>query len=434
MFGALRVLRFSPVLLACSALGALGCSSGDAPLAATDAGATDAPLDASPADVTTADVDDAQSYPAAHPPLPLVAAPSGQPAHILAHPKIVTVVFPGDPLQARLEAFTDALGADPWWAAATQEYCTGVDGGACISPASVLAHVAIDTPPPATLDTAGVETYLQSLITAGKVPSPQADVVYTMFFPASVALGDPGFAGCVAFDGYHSTMMATPAPDPDAGAPDASSAPAVPVAYAVLARCTPSEGELTLATAHELIEAATDPDGTGYTETDIAWGAFFYSEVGDLCDFEPSQKIGAGFTVQSGWSNQAARAGKNPCVPSKPGELYFNAAPAQAQVRIKVGDSVTIPVMPYSEGPVDDWTLKVKDAALLYGTPPGYVSPVQLSLDTTAVNNGAQANLTIKLLRTPDTLQATGDPAVIVVLASERGVTQHFWPLYVLPK
>src|SRR5947209_6592361 len=60
-------------------------------------------------------------------------------------------------------------------------------------------------------------------------------------------------------------------------------------------------------------------------------------ETGDLCaqnegvHFKPDAYA---YTVQRSWSNASAAAGKDPCVPGRPG-VYFNAAPV-------VTDMVTV--------------------------------------------------------------------------------------------
>lgn len=389
-------------------------------------------------------------YPAPHALLPLVDLRIPERAKVQAHQKVVTLAFEGDPVKASMEAFTDVVGASDWWAQTTHEYCTGVTADDCVGPTTVIKHVTLSGPPPTYLSPTGVEDFLQKQIASGAVPPPDDDVVYMFLFPASVKLGEPGFESCVAFDGYHGLMKVLgPTSPPDAGGGDESSDPdaeagAAPsgdagdagasgtftkAAYAVQAQCSGGEAEATVGVAHELIEAATDPDGFGFNATDTAWSTFFYPEVGDLCVYEPTQTIGAGFAVQSGWSNVAARAGKNPCVPNVPGDVYFNAAPAVSRVSLKVGESTTVAVMPFSTAPTPDWRLDALDVSTVFGDP----AALQLTLGRTTVHNGLPVTLTVKLLRAPDPLP-TGQRAAVLALSSTLGKSQRYWPMLVVPK
>ena len=423
-------MRSTFVLLAASsvlgALAALSACSSPATIAADDAGAdggaadgavgADAPVDAGP------DARYLDTFPAPHAPIPQVVPQPGVPANVIAHPQIVTITFDTDGAKSDVQAFTDAMVGSEWWAATTREYCSG--GGDCIGPLSVAAHVSLPSAP-ASLKLAEVESYLYQLIADHTVPAPSSDVIYTFFFPASVKLGEPGFEGCKAFDGYHSLTGNYPG-GVDAG--DLDGGPMPNVAYAVVARCSNKISEMTLTAAHEWIEAATDPDGYGYTVNDPAWGAFFYSEVGDLCDFEPTTLVGK-YTVQRGYSNLAAKAGKNPCVPNTAGELYFNAAPEKSRVKIAVGQTVTIDVMPYSEKGVGEFTLDALDLATLYGKP----AVVEATVDQSTVRNGLPVTVTLKLLSPPVPLN-TGERAAVVALRSTQGKVEHYWPILVSPK
>ncbi len=429
--GALGALALGAILGACQ-------SDAAVPGAADDGGP--------PADLTDAapDAPYEHVYPAPHAPLPSVDLRIADRAKVQAHQKVVTIAFDGDPVKARVEAFTDMIGATDWWAQTTREYCTDTGTDGCIAPTTVLAHVTLNGPPPASLTPLGVEDLLQQLIGSGAVPPPKDDVIYMLLFPPSVKLGEPGFESCDAFDGYHGLLKAlVPVPvdgdggvdndaGGDAGMDDGGDAGGgrtfAKAVYAVQAQCSGGEAETTVGVGHELIEAATDPDGFGFNVADPAWSTFFYPEVGDLCDYEPRQIVG-GFTVQSGWSNVAARAGKNPCVPSVLGDIYFNAAPAVQRVSLKVGESATVEVMPFSSAATPDWQLDALDLSTLYGDP----AALHLTLDRDQVHNGLPVTLTVKLLRTPDPLP-TGNRAAVAVLASKQGKSERYWPLLVVPK
>ncbi len=411
------VLVALSALSSCSSSAAVQSDDAGADTGVTDGATTDAPVDGGP-DGRYLDI-----FPAPHAPIPQVVPQPGEPAHVIAHPQIVTITYDTDSAKADLQAFTDAMVGSEWWTATTHEYCTG--GGDCIGPLAVAAHVSLPTAP-TSLTLAQVEGYLYQLIADKKVPAPSANVIYTFFFPASVKLGEPGFEECVAFDGYHSLSGNLPDGTVDAGSLDGGAMPQV--AYAVVGRCSADIGEVTLTAAHEWIEAATDPDGYGYTVDDPAWGAFFYSEVGDLCDFEPTTLVGK-YKVQRGYSNASGKAGKNPCVPNTPGELYFNASPEKSRVKVAVGQSVTINVMPFSEKGVGEFTLDALDLASLYGKP----AVVEATVDQSTVRNGLPVTVTLKLLSQPQQLN-TGDRAAVVALRSTQGKVEHYWPILVAPK
>jgi hypothetical protein len=118
------------------------------------------------------------------------------------------------------------------------------------------------------------------------------------------------------------------------------------------------------------------------------------------------------FLVQRIWSDQAAYAGLDPCVPPAP-TPYFAAAPeldetvaivssgvqATKGVRIAVGESVTVPVDLFSVAPVPDWyvaAVEVPPSSFLLASPPQ--KTLAFSWDTPWGNNGDVLHLTITRL------------------------------------
>ena len=111
------------------------------------------------------------------------------------------------------------------------------------------------------------------------------------------------------------------------------------VVYAVIPDCQLQSATVSAADAittvlsHELVEAATNP----YIETAPAWygvAAPFLIwelatgglELADLCEYPITQPVGGAghFAIQRSYSNAAALAGNDPCVPAR--GVYFNAA------------------------------------------------------------------------------------------------------------
>jgi len=160
------------------------------------------------------------------------------------------------------------------------------------------------------------------------------------------------------------------------------------------------------------------------------WGWEYYGdEVGDLCD-HPWGNIydvmqvstidgGAPFTVQRGWSNKSALAGHDPCVIPLASPPYFNAAPAEGQqwVHLSVGQSVVIELQGYADGTVQDWTLSAQDYGPRFGNP----ATLQFSFDTTTMNAGQTAHLTVTLKQQPSVAW------IPYVIDSKSSTGEHTW-------
>jgi hypothetical protein len=138
------------------------------------------------------------------------------------------------------------------------------------------------------------------------------------------------------------------------------------------------------------------------------------------------------YTVQRAWSNAAARAGKNPCVPA-PATPYFAAVPVfdglvpiaydkfkwsgqTRGVQIPVGQSKTIDVALFSDAPADAWKVLAYDLSALEGNPPN----LALHLDRASGKNGDVLRLTI----TP--LHETPEGGARFLLYSIRGTEGSF--------
>jgi hypothetical protein len=184
--------------------------------------------------------------------------------------------------------------------------------------------------------------------TASSSATAPTNAVYVLFMPSGTTVTEGGGASCTDFGGYHDSFYYPP---------NGSN-----VVYAMVPRCA-SFGEglngidaVTGAASHELIEASTDPfvGGNGnqvaYGQVDInhiLWEQVLGGgEVGDMCAqfpgvfYHPTEASMSAFTVQRTWSNQAAAAGNDPCVPpltAAQGEpYYFNSVPNFGEVQVNV--------------------------------------------------------------------------------------------------
>jgi hypothetical protein len=147
--------------------------------------------------------------------------------------------------------------------------------------------------------------------------------------------------------------------------------------------------------------------------------------------------------VQRAWSNAAAAAGKNPCVPAPDGVVYFNAAPVLPDdvaiselaadagpgswngttkgVKIPVGGTRTIAVDLFSDAPVAPWRVRAFDlAGSTTGTP-----DLELTLDRDHGENGDDLRLIIHVLR------AGAGGGSRFLLISDDGRHGAFWFGYV---
>ncbi|HZS40193.1 MAG TPA: hypothetical protein VFF06_25355 [Polyangia bacterium] len=372
-------------------------------------------------------------YPAPHPDPPQVNDALGP---VLKNPVIVPVFFSNDDAtqKASLEDFVSKVGATAYWTAATKEY--GVNA------ATATAPVELTETATGTLDDSAIQTWLAGKLNANDpaFPAATSGTVYALHYPAGVTITlQGGFMGgtqqsCSSFGGYHSNTSL----DANHGS--------VRVAYAVIPRCPGVRGLTMLETttgaeSHELVEAATDPfpqSVPAYGQVDdnhLYWMfALGGGEVGDLCAQDPgafTKFPELPYVVQRTWSNAAAAAGHDPCVPAPAGQVYFNAVPelndtitiggmfTMLGVQIPVGQTKTIDLDLFSDGDTGGpWTVKAEDYAQLTGMG---ASSFTFALDRTTGQNGEKLHLTIT------TNKASAYNAGIFVVSSKLGTKTHYW-------
>jgi hypothetical protein len=450
--------RIASWVVAATVAGALGAcsasSSSSAPGAgdASDGGASneaaptgdDGPEDANAAQdgPAASDANDAASqdagptYPAPHPAAPQIVTGGT----IDAQPKIVTVSFAGDPLEADIDAFATAIGKTTYWGDRTREY-----GIAALAPAGRIHD---PTTWPASLDDAQIQTWLISQLDGADAgwPAPDKDTIYALYFPPGVSITNQaqgqgascGTPTMPSWHGYHENVMLPGG---------------LLVPYAVISRCDsiPEAPGATgiqyvsAVTSHEVIEAITDPfviaGQLGYFGTDpdhVAFELVTGAELGDMCTL-----IGNAFytptdfpyLVQRIWSNSAAAMGHDPCPPEPSGQIYFNSAPVLTDtisvpspfgtgvvttkgVMIPVGQSKTVEVDLFSEAPAAAWNVRAVETD---GT-----TSLAFAFDKTSGQNGDKLNLTIRVVHAK-----AGGGAESFALVSTRGSQLSFWAGFV---
>jgi hypothetical protein len=372
----------------------------------------------------------ASFHPGSHAPLPQIEKGNGP---VLSTPRFTAITFAGDPLAPDLEKFLATIGGSNYWKSATSEYGVGA--------ASATDPIRIADAAPAMIDDDGIRAWLTTQLSAG-LPAPDDQSLYVIFYPESSAVTERNMNKlCSGSSGYHSSFQL---------------AGGQKVAYAVLGRCASSTHltlqNVTRVTSHELAEAATDPY-IGITPaylqprlTDYAWThTNSGGEVGDLCEHDASSDYfdaELGYEVQRIWSNAAAAAGGDPCVPRADGDIYFGATPmvsdtmvlnfntpsskpiAATGVQILIGHSKTIPLELFTQQPmgaIDVWADE-------YPIDPTVQQPGDLSfsVDRASGDNGATLQLTITV-----NSDQYGEGHEYFVVYAQSGDVQHRWPVVV---
>jgi len=285
-------------------------------------------------------------------PAPLAIPSAG--GVVLVSPKIAVVTFAGYSFADSIEAMADYVPTSQWLAAVSSEYGVGTP--------SVAAKVRLDEAAPvftsATAFAAWVTTQVPSL--------PPADF-YAFVFPPGAEFSDPQIGAlCNGFGGYHDAQGTS-------------------YTYAVVGTCGGVDAAERVF-SHELVEAMTDPFGTGFAARDpeLPYTYVEGGELADVCDGVSSEN---GFTFARSWSNVSAIAGRDPCQPTA-STLYFNVSPSSLSVQhVAAGTSVTVELTGFSTASVSDWVLQ--------DVPGRRDFLPQVTIDTTEMNNGRTGAMTI---------------------------------------
>jgi hypothetical protein len=378
------------------------------------------------------------AYPAVTPSVPSVQSAGGT---VLASPRVVPVFFPGETDAATITDAVTRYAASAEWSAATAQYGVGA--------ASVAPAVSSTDALPAGLTTSALGYWLEQHLDGthpewGPVDeATTASSIYVLYPPVGATVYAPqqdpsgtmpaSLCGPHPWDPVAWHWQTTPAPGPY-----------VPVAFAIVGRCSfdsaSVQDRVTAATSHELVESVTDPlfvTSPAYSGVDDAH-AFWMEltgggEIADLCAFDAASLVrpaDVGYAVQRTWSNAAAAAGHDPCVPSHNG-AYFNVAAdapdtfydpyasvAVNGVAIARGQTRTIDLHLYSDAPTDAWHVKAVDP----NAAAGGAELVRLTLDADTGKNGDVLHLTIA-----PQFQGYDTTALYEVDSTLNGVTQRWY-------
>ena len=349
---------------------------------------------------------------------PTVHSAGGQ---TIQSPRVVPIFFGSDPRETELTSFLAALPSSEYWKATTAEYGVGeIALGQTIHASGEL--------PPTTTDLEMRQWLISRFDGTTDFPALDApNTVYAIFLQPHTVVAAPWGRSCVDYRAYHGEAVIM----------------GKRVAYAVIPRCgTGGSGELdslTQSLSHELIVTVTDPYMDSHPayalpdERSLGWTLGAGSEVTDRCAVEPAayDRLLGGHSVARSWSNAAALAGRDPCVPAVQG-TYYNAEPILPDtmtfkhggvetkartIQVPVGQSRTIEVRPFADGAMGEWTMDAQDGEALRGAEP----ELKLTFDQNTAHPGDIRHLTIERLK------ASSTGATPFAIHSHSGSGGHHW-------
>ena len=271
--------------------------------------------------------------------VPHLAYPATGGGPLIQHVKVVDVFYsPNFKYKAMLEDFYKAVLQSAYFDWLTEYNVTNYK----IGRGSFVTSFEDSNTNPTTVKQINPETYLKGLIAAAKVPAPDDDTMYMLYFPSGIDPTDGTGPSCISngdYCAYHSSYLATNGqnvrygvmPDMDAGGCNMGCGP-------------PGFNSFTDVSSHELIEAVTDPDGTGWYDD----GADPNSqdncgEIGDICAVGGTGEgaMVSGFFVQNEWSNKYKK-----CIAVDPNASAndFSLALSSTEVSVPAGGSVDVTV------------------------------------------------------------------------------------------
>jgi MYXO-CTERM domain-containing protein len=259
---------------------------------------------------------------------------------LIQHVKVVDVFYsPGHKYKSQLEDFYKAITQSAYFDWLVEYNVANYK----ISRGSFVTSFEDTNVNPTTVKSLNPETYLKGLLAANKLPPPDDDTIYMMYFPSGIDPTDGSGSSCIKPNGqycaYHNSYAATGGqnvrygvmPDMEAGSCSMGCGP-------------PGFPSFTDVSSHELIEAITDPDGTGWYDDAVAANdPNNCGEIGDICAVGGTQETATinGFVVQKEWSNK-----NKACIGTDANAVVndFTIAVDPSSVTVPIGGSATVTV------------------------------------------------------------------------------------------
>lgn len=291
---------------------------------------------------------------------------------LLSPMQLVTITAEGDdaPPSFFFE-FSRQIGKSEWWRRIAPEY-----GLTTLTNVAEIVGPAVD----GDVTDHDVFTYITDAVAMNGGPERDGNTLYLLYLPEGVTMISEGKANtnCRNFAAYHA-RYGTRGDD-----------------LAVVQRCRNDPNRSTVAASHEVIEAATDPDYAGYVLPAVArkpwtedvWNAYELTgraELGDLC--EGTFYFERQFFYQRVWSNAAAAAGGDPCIPEL-GEPFYDTTFDRDWYSVNAGATVSIPFTGWATGPLADWGLRVRVKSSTSG--------FDATSSLTTFNSGRRGTLTVR--------------------------------------
>ncbi len=366
------------------------------------------------------------SYPALTPTLPQVgpgtSGNSQTPTpEVMPDPIITPVYFSNDPASAQGQetSFLQKLVASSLWSTLAQ-YGVGA--------ASVTQPVVLSSSAASPFSRSTAANLLTTNAASWEGGTLDSRHFFVFFLPNGTTLDVAGAAA------YHTGVYV------------GTNSTLVPFAIVPL----PSDASNQIATEHEVMEGVADPSGyLGYAQLtgsdNYLWGPVIGNtgtEIGDMCEIYTTTEADlSSYILQPIWSNQAAAAAQDPCVPGSAisGGALFGAVPATSSIAtlsgylgsfqgsvVPAGKSVTLPMRLFASstavGPI---TLNAIVKAVYTNSGSSDLQGWSLHVDKQGLN-GDTVNLTI----TAPADAGSGLYVVDMAAADSQGQV-YFWPLAV---
>ena len=336
-----------------------------------------------------------------NPPLPVMVKHTGK---ILASMNLVTIAWSNSTYGKLADDFGNMVFSSQWLKAVGAEY--GIKGG------THLKHVLINSPAPTKWTDPDMLQWIKDRVADKTLPAPIGDnTLYMLFFPDQDKFTFDDGSGsllCESYIGYHWYDRL-----------DKND-----FTYSVIGDCKLGPEDVGNTASHELIEVATDPypdqaDGW-YLDPpdDDPWAVQYGSEVADMC-VEQKSVMEGGIALAPSWSNAAAMAGKDPCVPGgKPVYESVQIVSPSGVPAISVGQTITFTIAGWSTDPNEaPWMVELIDTD--YGPS---VTEQKGMFDAKMLRHGETATVTLTAPRSA----RRGDFVGGLILS---GPDYHIWPI-----